>query len=230
MREVDRIMVEDLGIELRQMMENAGRALAEQTRTLLLAGDARGRRVVVAAGAGGNGGGGIAAGRRLSIWGAEVSIVLGRAETEMQETPAQQLAIAKRLGLTLPTGEAAAAQIRSADAVIDALIGYGLRERPEGRIAELIDSINGAGVPVIALDVPSGLDSDRGTAPGAAVRATTTLTLALPKRGLLAPGAGAYVGSLFLADISVPALVYQRLGLNVEHIFARSDIVAVTAI
>ena len=76
MREVDRIMVEELHIELVQMMENAGRSLAEQARRML-GGDARGARVGVLAGRGGNGGGGLTAGRRRSIWGADVSVILG---------------------------------------------------------------------------------------------------------------------------------------------------------
>lgn len=77
MREVDRIMVEDLKIELIQMMENVGRTLAQHTRRVFLGGDARGRRVIVLAGGGGNGGGGIAAARRLANWGAQVSIAAG---------------------------------------------------------------------------------------------------------------------------------------------------------
>lgn len=226
MREVDRIMIQELGIELVQMMENAGRALAEQTRRLLLGGIAAGRRVVVAAGAGANGGGGLAAARRLLVWGAEVVVVLPRSLEETRGTPAQQLAIARRLGIRINSGaEGAAAALAGADAVVDALIGYGLQGPPRPPVSALIDAVNGSGVPVIALDVPSGLDADLGTAPGAAVRAVTTITLALPKVGLLAESARIRVGSLYLADISVPPTVYQRLGLEVGPIFARLDIV-----
>lgn len=225
MREVDRIMVQELGIELVQMMENAGRALAEQTRRLLLGGTAARRRVVVAAGGGANGGGGLAAARRLAVWGSEVVVVLPGGEGEVSGVPARQLAIARRLGIGINSGAGPAAQLAGADAVVDAVIGYGLHGSPRPPVAGLIEAINESGAPVIALDVPSGLDGDVGMALGVAVRAQTTLTLALPKAGLLAPLAQSHVGSLYLADISVPPTVYHRLGLEVGPIFARSDIV-----
>jgi NAD(P)H-hydrate repair Nnr-like enzyme with NAD(P)H-hydrate epimerase domain len=86
MREVDRLMIEELHIELLQMMENAGRALAEQARQLV-GGDVHGAQVIVLAGRGGNGGGGLTAGRRLAIWGADVSVILGAARHEFQGVP-----------------------------------------------------------------------------------------------------------------------------------------------
>ena len=98
MREVDRLMIEEMEISLLQMMENAGRALAVQARQLL-GGNARGQRIVVLAGRGGNGGGGLAAARRLFIWGADVSVVLGQEAEAMQGVPAQQLAILERIGV-----------------------------------------------------------------------------------------------------------------------------------
>lgn len=221
-------MVEELGIDLHQMMENAGHAVAQHARAHLLAGDASGRRVVVMAGGGGNGGGGIVAARRLSIWGARVSIVLGQPEAQMGDVPAHQLMVAKRLGIPVhPPHDLPQLDLEGADAVIDALIGYSLQGPPRQPVRALIDAVNRSGSPVASVDIPSGLDADSGTAPGAAVRATTTLTLALPKRGLRQPGARQYVGALYVADISVPALAYEHLGLSVAPIFARSGIVAI---
>jgi NAD(P)H-hydrate epimerase len=86
MREVDRLMMEELQIGLLQMMENAGRALAEQARRFL-GGDVRSTQVVVLAGRGGNGGGGLAAARRLSIWGADAAVILGAPRAEFQGVP-----------------------------------------------------------------------------------------------------------------------------------------------
>ena len=230
MREVDRIMVEDLNIGLIQMMENAGRTLAHHTRRMFLRGDARTRRVIVLAGSGGNGGGGIAAARRLANWGAEVSIVLGQAEADMDEVPGLQLAIANRIGIQVAGPDLVAGKLMDGcDVLIDALIGYSLRGAPREPIASLIQSANGSRVPIVALDVPSGLDADTGRAPGAVIRASSTLTLALPKAGLMQPEARAWVGDLYLADISVPPSVYRRLGLEVGPIFAEDDIVAVGA-
>src|SRR5258708_11844646 len=101
MREVDRLMIDELHIDLLQMMENAGRALAEEARRLV-GGDVRGAEVVVLAGPGGNGGGGLAAGRRLSIWGADVTVILGAARREFPGGPLPQLHILHGIGGLAP--------------------------------------------------------------------------------------------------------------------------------
>lgn len=231
MRAVDRLMIEEMGIVLLQMMENAGRALAEQARRML-GGDVRGRRVVVLAGRGGNGGGGLVAARRLAIWGAEVSVVLGQARQAMKDVPLHQLAILDRIGVAVHGPEAAdrlAEVLATADLVLDALIGYSLHAAPREPIAALIRAANGSGTRLLALDIPSGMDGDSGEAYDPTIRAAATLTLALPKAGLVQPGARPWVGELSVADISVPEAVYQRLGLSVGPLFARADIVPVTA-
>lgn len=226
MREVDRVMVDELHVELMQMMENAGSCLARHTRSWL-GGNAAGQRVVVLAGSGGNGGGGLVAARRLAIWGADVSVILGQPRERMHGVPAHQLGIVERLDVPvslpdqLPPGVVA-----HADAIVDALIGYSLQGPLREPVASLVRAANAAAAPVIALDVPSGLNADTGRPIGVAVRAATTLSLALPKAGLVRPEAREWVGALHLADISVPAGVYRRLGLEVGPIFGRSDIVA----
>ena len=225
MREVDRLTVAGMGIGLLQMMENAGRSLAEQARRML-GGDASGRQIKVLAGPGGNGGGGLVAARRLSIWGAQVVVVLGQTRDQIHDTPAQQLAILDRMEVDARGPEHISADdVGSAELVIDALIGYSLRGAPQESIAALIRQTNAAGTPVLALDVPSGLNADTGEPSDPTIRAAATLTLALPKVGLLTPAARAWTGDLYLADISVPPAVYRRLGLAVEPIFRRQDIV-----
>jgi NAD(P)H-hydrate epimerase len=229
MREVDRLMVEEMEISLLQMMENAGRCLATQAR-MMLGGEVLGKRVTVLAGRGGNGGGGLAAARRLFNWGADISIILGQDAEELGGVPAHQLDILQHMGV--PTHDAGwvrpdAGALGSADLVLDALIGYSLRGAPREPIASLIRAANTAGPPVLALDIPSGLDGDSGEASEPTIRAAATLTLALPKAGLLRPAARAWVGELYVADISVPDVVYRRLGLNVGRIFAQADIVRV---
>jgi NAD(P)H-hydrate epimerase len=109
--------------------------------------------------------------------------------------------------------------------ILDALVGYSLQGPPREPIASLIRAANRSNAPVIALDIPSGLDGDSGQAFDPTIRAATTL--ALPKAGLMQPAARDWVGDLYLADISVPAQVYQRLGLETGPIFAASDIVPV---
>jgi NAD(P)H-hydrate epimerase len=227
MREVDRLMTEEAGIGLVQMMENAGRCLASHARGML-GGDAPGRRVVVLAGRGGNGGGGLAAARRLAGWGAAVTVVLAQSREDIRGVPGQQLTIVEWIGIPVRVGaDGISPMFASADLIIDALIGYSLRGAPAGPVAVLIQAANASGRPVLALDVPSGLDGDSGEASNPTIRATDTLTLALPKRGLLAPIARPWIGRLHLADISVPEKVYRRLGITVGPIFAKSDIIAV---
>jgi NAD(P)H-hydrate epimerase len=124
MREVDRLMIEELHIELLQMMENAGRALAEQARRLV-GGDVYGAQVVVLAGRGGNGGGGLTAGRRLAIWGADVSVILGAARHEFQgvRCTAQHPRRHGRSRAGRRACRGVIAALHSADVVLDALIG-----------------------------------------------------------------------------------------------------------
>jgi NAD(P)H-hydrate epimerase len=227
MREVDRLMVEELRIELIQMMENAGRCLAQHARSWL-GGNVHRRRVAVLTGSGGNGGGGLAAARRLSIWGAEVTVVAGQGADAVRGATAHQLGIVERLGIpVLRPGARSAEELERAELIIDALIGYSLQGPPREAVSSLIMAANAVAAPTIALDIPSGLDGDTGEPSDPTVRAATTLTLALPKRGLLQPVARPWVGELFVADISVPPFIYRSLGVDVGPLFAASDIVPV---
>jgi NAD(P)H-hydrate epimerase len=225
MREVDRIMVEDLGISLLQMMENAGRAFAELAR-IQLAGLSR-RRIVVLAGRGGNGGGGMAAARRLAIWGAEVRVVLARPEAALAEAPARQLASLRAMGVPVHPPAEAASLIHEADVLLDALLGYNLDGPAREPEAGLIRTANSHGLPILSLDLPSGLDPDRGVPHDPTIRATRTLTIALPKAGLLRPEAAIAVGELWLADISVPAGAYAGFGIALGPLFAESDLIRI---
>ncbi|HEY2592807.1 MAG TPA: NAD(P)H-hydrate epimerase [Chloroflexota bacterium] len=121
----------------------------------------------------------------------------------------------------------AGARVRSADVALDALIGYSLGGAPREPIATLIRAANDSRTPVIVLDIPSGLDGDSGQPNDPTIRAARTVTLALPQRGLVQPAAREWVGDLYVADMSVPALVYDRLGLPVGPIFAAADLVRV---
>jgi NAD(P)H-hydrate epimerase len=211
MREADRIMIEELGVQLLQMMENAGRSLADLALRRFGPSSA-----VVLAGSGGNGGGGLVAARHLSNRGVEVTVVVAR--QAMSDSARSQLDVARAMGLLI-TEEPA-----PADLVVDALIGYSLRGDPGGRTAALIEWANREEGPVMALDIPSGLDATTGRVGTPCIRAAATLTLALPKVGL----ASAFeVGELYLADISVPPLVFERLGVRVPDLFGQEQVVEI---
>lgn len=224
MVEVDRAMVDDAGITLLQMMELAGRHLAVLARARFLMSAQRGR-VVVLAGSGGNGGGALVAARRLASWGFDVRVVLSAAEASFAGVPRHQLDIACRLGIAVQaSGEPPSG---SATLIIDGLIGYALRGAPRGRASELIAWADASPAPVLALDVPSGLDATTGRVSGPVIHAVATLTLALPKRGLLPAAEIDPVGELYLADIGVPSALYRRapLALVVPNVFAEADVV-----
>ena len=219
MREVDRIMAEELGISLVRMMENAGRNLAELARHIL-GGDTAGRAIVVLAGPGGNGGGGLVAARHLAAVGAHVEIALATADDEISPVPAEQLAIARRLQIPIHRQPDSACDPAL---VIDALLGYSQRGAPRDAPAELIAWSEGRRL--LALDVPSGLELESGQLLTPHTVAEATLTLAAPKTALADANASRAVGRLFLADISVPDLVYEQLGLRWQTPFRRGPIV-----
>lgn len=226
MVEVDRAMIEDFHIELIQMMENAGRCLAHLARTRFLDGDPRGRQVTVLVGSGGNGGGALVCARRLHTWGARVSVVLGAALDRIRPVPAHQLDIATRMGIAVTKpGEVDADD--HADLIVDGLIGYSLRGAPRGVMADLIRFANARPAPVLSLDVPSGVDADSGAVHDPSIRASATMTLALPKQGLRANAVREQLGELYLADISVPPELYAApsIGLEVGPIFAKEEII-----
>lgn len=115
----------------------------------------------------------------------------------------------------------------SADLIIDGLLGFGLSGSPTGTAARLIAAANTHPAPLLAIDLPSGLDARTGEPYEPCIRATATLTLALPKTGLLAPSARPYTGELAVADIGVPPAAYARLGVEVGHLFSERSIVQV---
>jgi len=235
MREVDRMAVEEFGLGILQMMENAGRNLALHVMDMLDRGKARpepcpepfdfaqdkqGRRgsqrgeVTVLAGSGGNGGGGLCCARHLHNRGFKVWVVLDRDPRMLRGAAAHQLNILQAAGLQ-PADPAQAGELMGrSQIVVDALIGYGLRGAPRGRTAELIELCNQHAARVLSLDVPSGLDATTGEAPGPVVRPERTLTLALPKTGLQH-----VPGDLYLADIGIPPEVFQRLGVPFQPPF-----------
>ena len=223
MIEVDRLMIEKYRISLIQMMENAGFGLADQARRML--GELNARRIVVLCGTGNNGGGGMVAARHLHNRGARVQVKLAGERDHLKEVPAQQYRILQALGLD----RADDPDLAQTDLIIDALIGYGLSGSPRAPIAEWIERANRSARPILALDAPSGLDTSTGAAGVPCMRATMTLTLALPKLGLLTPAAQAVVGELYLADIGVPPELYAEPSLNIKvgAIFAADSIVRV---
>ncbi len=225
MIEVDRAMMQDLRIELIQMMENAGRHLAHLARVRFFDGNPSSKKVVILAGTGGNGGGALVCARRLHTWGALVQVVVTHPSTNFTPVPAHQLDILRRMNVPVFQADMIT-QVRIPELIVDGLIGYRLQGAPHGMVADLIRWANAQAAPILALDVPSGVDGTTGSVLDPAIRATATMTLALPKAGLRTPAAQAQVGELYLADIGVPPTLYAEpaLSLRVGALFAEREI------
>ena len=211
MREVDRIAMEDFGLGVLQMMENAGRNLALHVIDML---DGTKGVVTVLAGSGGNGGGGICAARHLHNRRLAVRLLLTKRPGELTGSAGAQLKILSAAGLEASAPEQAEALIAEADLTIDALLGYSLQGAPRDLTATLIDACNRHAKQVLSLDLPSGVHASTGETPGVAVTPHRTLTLALPKNGL-----ARIPGDLYLADIGIPPEVYEPLGVHFEPLF-----------
>lgn len=225
MIEVDRVMIDEYHIELIQMMENAGRGFAELARRQI-GKTVKGRSVAVLCGNGNNGGGGMTAARRLYNWGADVTVSLTKSADEFRGVPAHQLDILQRMKIPIIT-PASFSDLGPVDLILDAIIGYSLNGAPRGAAADLILWANNQKVPILALDTPSGLDATTGVVHDPTIRAAATLTLALPKQGLLNPEVKDFIGDLYLADISVPPELYAKMGIKVSSFFEHEDIIRI---
>jgi NAD(P)H-hydrate epimerase len=210
MIEVDRLMINEWGITLIQMMENAGRNFAELANRKL-EGKLKGSKVAVLCGAGNNGGGGMVAARHLHNWGAYVNVLLIGNENRLKETPSLQWRILQNLGIARSTS-----YLSSIDLIMDAMLGYGAKGDPRPPLADWIQLANESRCPILSLDAPSGLDTTTGIPGSPCIRATATLTLALPKTGLLDPAARPFIGELYLADIGVPPELYAEPSLKLQ--------------
>jgi len=222
MRRIDDVVIDDFGVDVLSLMENAGLQTAVQGRRML-GGEVIARRVACLVGKGNNGGDGLVAARHLHDWGAKVQVALGAPRKEFREIPAKQLAIVEKLGMPVAEG---ATDLKRSELIIDALLGYNSTGDPRGAVADLIRLANLSRAPILALDIPSGLDPTIGVPNKPCIAAKATVTLGFPKIGFLNPESRSSVGDLYLCDISLPREVYSRHG-NMARVFERESIVRV---
>lgn len=206
MREMDRCTVEAYHVPGIVLMENAALRVVEEIKARFS--PLRGKRVAVVCGKGNNGGDGLAIARHLSAGGgAEITVWLLASEADVQGDAAANLSMAKAFGLEIrPATEI---KLSEADLVVDAVFGTGFHGPATGDAAALIDTLNASGVPLVSVDIPSGVDADTGKTEGSVVRAALTVTFALPKYGLLDYPGAEYVGELVVADIGMPRAILQ---------------------
>jgi hydroxyethylthiazole kinase-like uncharacterized protein yjeF len=221
MREIDRNAIEVVGIPGVVLMENAGRAVADTVKNLLE--HVASPRVCIFAGKGNNGGDGFVVARHLANSQFRVKTFLLGEIGQIQGDAKINLDILMGMGMEveelnadgLPTARVA---MSMSDLVIDAVFGTGFKGEVEGYVSHVIDTVNESGRPVVAVDVPSGLDSTTGRVSSSCVKATHTVTFGLPKVGLLLYPGAAYAGELVVADIGLPRslLVDDGLKLNLS--------------
>ncbi len=209
-RRVDAWAIEEVGVPGVVLMENAGRSCAELVKEKLA--QAGHRQVCVFCGTGNNGGDGYVIARHLLNAGVRVTVVLCGPRDRVRGDARINLDILERLGHAVEQLDPGAGDVRArvralgarADLVVDALFGTGLRGALEGEYRALIEAVNGLGRPILAVDIPSGLDCDTGEPLGTAIRAAWTVTFVAVKKGFLAsPGASSYTGELYVASIGV---------------------------
>jgi NAD(P)H-hydrate epimerase len=111
--------------------------------------------------------------------------------------------------------------------IIDALIGYSLKGDPRSPVSEIIDHANAVKTPILSLDLPTGLDATTGKSYKPCIIAEKTSTLALPKKGLLIREAHDHVGDLYLADIGIPPILYQEIGIEIGNIFKNKSLIRI---
>jgi NAD(P)H-hydrate epimerase len=210
-KQVDALAHERFGIAVDWLMEAAGWQVARFC----------GQPAAVVCGVGNNAGDGLAAARHLHRWGRLASVCCVDAD-RLRGPAARELDALRRIGVVVSSE----LTLDNAQVIIDAIFGIGISRAPEGRFAEWIDSINASGKPVIAVDIPSGLDADTGVAYAPTVQATATVTLGLPKPGLLKADGPRLSGGVLVADIGVPFEVYEALGIDVPPgLFAKEQLV-----
>jgi len=220
MVQADQIASDELGIPLEMLMENAAHQVAVAARLFL--GGVAGKGIVAFAGSGNNGGDALGALRHLSGWGAEVRAVLSGPAERLRPLARRQHDILEKLGV--PRDVAA---VHDADLLIDGLLGYSVSGPPRDTVADLIRAANASRIPILAVDLPSGMHPDTGEPLGVTIRAALTVTLALPKRGLIDMRSRPLVGDLFLADIGIPPQAFDRLMIETRGLFEDGDLVRI---
>ncbi|MBI4063264.1 MAG: NAD(P)H-hydrate epimerase [Elusimicrobia bacterium] len=218
MREIDERAEKEFGVKSLDLMENAGRAVANKIVEILsqvLRSPLAESSVVVCCGRGNNGGDGMVAARYLKKLGVgvEVFYVPPSPRKEMKKELQIQIEKAKKDGLTpgaVENPEALVPALSQTTLILDALLGTGAKGKPMGPIHHVIQKMMKAAKPIAALDIPSGIDADTGYHSGVYIQAKWTLTLGLPKVGLLKPHAQQYVGELVVLDIGHPPELLKK--------------------
>ncbi len=221
MREADRRTIQDIGLASLVLMENAGRQVVAAVESLYP--DLADRRVAIVCGKGNNGGDGFVVARTLQQRGVDVSVFVIGKVTEIKGDARVNLEILGRIGQTVvevadeTAWELHGAEITGHDLIIDAMFGIGLSAPLTGFYETVVADLNEAGVPIVSIDMPSGMSADTSDLIGDAIDATVTIALGAPKLPLVLPPAESKSGEVVVADIGIPADIFDQLeGPHIE--------------
>jgi NAD(P)H-hydrate epimerase len=226
MREMDRLTIQKYGVPSLTLMERAGEAVAKAVLERFERPAKKG--VLIVAGKGNNGGDGFVVARLLKKRRIPCEVVLLARKQELSPDAAHNCAAYVKLkGKVTEVTDGSLAilgeRTRGKGLLVDAILGTGIKNAVRGFYAEAIALINASGLPVVAVDIPSGLNTDNGTAPGAAIQAEMTVSLGFPKLGqVIYPGLD-YVGDLAIADIGIDPRAEEEVSPNIE-ILTREEI------
>jgi NAD(P)H-hydrate epimerase len=210
-RRVDQIAAEEFGFSGLVLMENAGRGVADVLCRLGIAGP-----VVICCGRGNNAGDGFVVARHLDLRGHAVRVLLWPHPGELTGDAAANFRILAKTDVPIEVFVAGhddgwlAKLLEGAAWIVDALLGTGAKGEPRPPLDRVIDQINAASAPKLAIDVPSGLDCDTGRPASHTIRATETCTFVAAKAGFASPEAAPYVGRLHVLDIGTPRKIIER--------------------
>src|SRR5437867_11005612 len=215
MREADRRTIEEIGISSLVLMENAGRQVVAAMEAMH--GELLERQVAVLCGHGNNGGDGFVVARTLMQRGVSVSVFLIGSVPDVRGDARINLEILGRLGLTVvevadsQAWELHFSEVSDCTLIVDAIFGTGLNAPVSGFIESVIADVNASGIPVVSIDLPSGLSADSADPIGDSIEAGLTVTLAAPKLPLVLPPAETRAGDIVIADIGIPTDVIESV-------------------
>lgn len=216
MKALERTAIENYGIPGLVLMENAGRHVVEVVRQIL--GDVRDKTVTIFIGKGNNGGDGLVVARHLLNMGAVVKLLSLANIDEISGDAAINLEIWRKMGqkiYSIQHGDGiniVRLILMNTDLIVDAVYGTGFKGKIGEKVGRIFEVLNGSDKPIVAVDVPSGLEADSGRVNGPCIQADHTVTFGLPKLGLLLEPGADYTGNLHIVDISLPAALVEKDG------------------
>jgi len=221
MKVIDKTAIEEFGIPGIVLMENAALGVVREIGKILE--DIPGKNVVVLAGKGNNGGDAFAVARHLFNMGAKVSVYVLAKLADISADAKINLDILFKMGMEVIEVtkdehiDSIKDRLKDAHVVVDGLLGTGLKGEVKGVMAEVIAFVNDSCAPVVAVDIPSGVNGETGKVSAACIKAKTTVTFGLPKIGQLIHPGCEYVGNLEIVDIGIPKAVVEKAGLR-KHV------------